>query len=100
MSLIGSVPTPYIFDDRADFRDAAAQIQAIYELTSEERKRLGRSAREWTLSDEAMMTSTNMSKNVIKYINQTFDTWIPRKSYDFIQIKELSAKQNKTIISL
>jgi hypothetical protein len=41
-----------------------------------------------------------MGKNVIKYINQTFDTWIPRKSYDFIQIKELSAKQNKTIISL
>jgi len=100
MSLIGSVPTPYIFDDRADFRDAAAQIKAIYDLAPEERKRLGRSAREWTLSDEAMMTSTNMSKNVIKYIDQTFDTWIPRKSYDFIKIKELSAKQNKTVISL
>jgi len=45
MSLIGSVPTPYICDDRADFRDAAAQIKAIYDLTPEERKRLGRSAR-------------------------------------------------------
>jgi glycosyltransferase involved in cell wall biosynthesis len=100
MSLIGSVPTPYIFDDRADFRDAAAQIKAIYDLTPEERKRLGKSAREWTLSDEAMMTSTNMGKNVIKYIDQTFDTWIPRKSHDFIKIEELSAKQNKTVISL
>jgi len=47
-----------------------------------------------------MMTSTNMGKNVIKYIDQTFDTWIPRKSHDFIKIEELSAKQNKTVISL
>jgi hypothetical protein len=100
MSLIGSVPTPYIFDDRADFRDAAAQIRTIYDLDPKERKRLGKSAREWTLSDEAMMTSTNMGKNVIKYIDQTFDTWVPRKSHDFIKIEELSAKQNKTVISL
>jgi hypothetical protein len=100
MSLIGSVPTPYIFDDRADFRDATAQIKAVYELSSEERKTLGKAAREWAISDEAMMTSTNMGKNVIKYIDQTFDTWVPRKSHDFIKIEELSAKQNKTVISL
>ena len=100
MSLIGSVPTPYIFDDRADFRDATNQIQAIYNLSPEERKRLGNLAREWTLSDEAMMTSTNMGKNVIRYIDQTFDTWIPRKSHDFLKIEELVAKQNKTVISL
>jgi glycosyltransferase involved in cell wall biosynthesis len=41
MSLQGSVPTPYIFDDRADFRDAADAIMKVYELGSEERKRRG-----------------------------------------------------------
>jgi glycosyltransferase involved in cell wall biosynthesis len=100
MSLIGSVPTPYIFDDRADFRDASVQIRKLYDLSVEERELKGKAAREWVLSDEAMMTSTNMSKNVIKYIDQTFDTFIPRKSYDFTQIQELPAKQNKNIISL
>ena len=100
MSLIGSVPTPYIFDDRADFRDAAAQIKAVYELGTEKRQIKGEAARKWVTSDEAMMTSENMGKNVIRYISETLNTFKPRKSYDFFQIDELPAKQNKHIISL
>jgi glycosyltransferase involved in cell wall biosynthesis len=100
MSLIGSVPTPYIFDDRADFRDAANQIKAIYNLGKEERTNKGKAARKWVTSDEAMMTSKNMSINVINSINKTLETFIPRPSHDFIQINELPAKQNKYIISL
>ncbi len=100
MSVIGSIPTPYIFDDRVDFRDAAAQIKAMYELSSEERKHKGEAARKWVTSDEAMMTAENMAKNAIKYIDKTFDTWEPRVSYDFIKIEELPAKQNKHIVSL
>jgi len=100
MSMIGSIPTPYIFDDRVDFRDAAAQIKAMYELSSEELKHKGDAAREWVTSDEAMMTAENMAVNTIKYIDKTFDTWEPRVSYDFIKIEELPAKQNKHIVSL
>jgi glycosyltransferase involved in cell wall biosynthesis len=100
MSLIGSVPTPYIFDDRADFRDAADQIRALYDLGKEERTNRGKAARKWVTSDEAMMTSKNMSINVINSIDKTLETFTPRPSYDFIQIDELPAKQNKHIISL
>ena len=100
LSIVGSVPTPYIFDDRIDFRDAAAQIKAMYELSSEERKHKGEAAREWVTSDEAMMTSKNMAKNTIKYTDKIFDKWEPRMSYDFIKIEELPANQNKHIISL
>jgi glycosyltransferase involved in cell wall biosynthesis len=100
MSLIGSIPTPYIFDDRADFRDVAKQIEAVFNLTSEDRKAKGEAARKWVTSDEAMMTSNNMAKNVIKYIDQTLTTWKPRTSHDFIQIGELPAKHNKHVISL
>jgi glycosyltransferase involved in cell wall biosynthesis len=100
MSLIGSIPTPYIFDDRADFRDVADAISEMYSMGQEERKERGKAAREWVTSDEAMMTSNNMAKNVIKYIDQTLTTWTPRASYDFIQIDELPAKHNKHVISL
>jgi glycosyltransferase involved in cell wall biosynthesis len=100
MSLIGSVPTPYIFDDRADFRDAAQQIEVLYNLKKEERIKLGQAAREWVTSDEAMMTSQNMTINVINSIDKTLETFKPRPSYDFFQIDELPAKQNKHIISL
>jgi glycosyltransferase involved in cell wall biosynthesis len=100
MSLIGSVPTPYIFDDRADFRDAADQIKVLYTLGKEERTNKGKAARKWVMSDEAMMTSKNMSINVINSIDKTIETFTPRPSYDFIHINELPAKQNKHIISL
>jgi glycosyltransferase involved in cell wall biosynthesis len=100
MSLIGSVPTPYIFDDRADFRDAADQIKVLYTLGKEERTNKGKAARKWVMSDEAMMTSKNMSINVINSIDKTIETFTPRLSYDFIHINELPAKQNKHIISL
>ncbi len=100
MSLIGSVPTPYIFDDRADFRDTAKQIEVLYNLSKEERISKGKAAREWVTSDEARMTSKNMAINVINSIDKTLETFTPRPSYDFIQINELPAKQNKHIISL
>jgi hypothetical protein len=100
---VGSIPTPYIFDDRADFRDAAKQIFEAYTIKTtnqKEWKKRCNAAREWVTSDESMMSSKNMGKNVIKYINQTFDTWEPRAPYDFLKIKELPAKHNKHIISL
>jgi glycosyltransferase involved in cell wall biosynthesis len=100
MSLIGSVPTPYIFDDRADFRDAAKAIFEMYSMGSDERKERGEAARKWVISDEAMMTSKNMSKNFVKYTDVMFDKWEPRAPYDFIKIEELPAKQNKFPISL
>ena len=102
MSLIGSVPTPYIFDDRADFRDAAEQIKKVYlaKTSSEDWDSIKQAARKWVTSDESMMTSTNMAKNVIKYIDETLSKWEPRAPYDFIKIDKLPAKQNKTVVSL
>ena len=100
MSLIGSVPTPYIFDDRVDFRDAADAIYEVYSLSSEERKERGKAAREWVTSDEAMMTAKNMCVNFIKYADETLTKWVPRTPYDFIKIENLPAKQNKFPVSL
>jgi len=100
LSLIGSPPTPYIFDDRADFRDAADKIRELYDMGKEEYIKKGKAARQWVTSDEAMMTSENMSKNFVKYIDKTFDTWEPRAPYDFIKIDKLPPKQNKTVVSI
>jgi glycosyltransferase involved in cell wall biosynthesis len=103
LSIVGSIPTPYIFDDRADFRDAAAQIEKIYHNKTsnpELYKEQSEAAHKWVMSDEAMMTSKNMAKNTIKYIDETFDKWEPRASYDFTKIEEFPAKHNKHIISL
>jgi glycosyltransferase involved in cell wall biosynthesis len=95
MSLVGSVQTPYIWDDRADFRDIAEQIEKVYthktqwpELYTE----ICKSAREWVTSDESMMSARWMAKNIIDGINETFDTFKPRPSFEFIKIKPLEPK--------
>ena len=92
VSIQGSVPTPYIFDDRADFREAADAIMKVYEMGSEERGHRGKLAREWVTSDEAMMTSENMSKNVIKHINEVLANWKPRHKFELIKIEPLKRK--------
>jgi glycosyltransferase involved in cell wall biosynthesis len=91
ISLIGSPPTPYIFDDRCDFRDVANQLASAYALKMEdanEYNKLGELAREWVTSDEAMMTAKNMCINVIDGIDETFKTWTPRSGFDLIKIED------------
>lgn len=92
MSLVGSIPTPYIFDDRADFRDIADAIEKGYNMSKEERHARGKAGREWAMSDEAMMSGDNMAKNIINTLDETFDKFKPRKNFEFIKIEDLPRK--------
>ena len=92
VSLQGSVQTPYIFDDRVDFRDAADAIMKAYEMGKEERERRGNLAREWVLSDEAMMSAANMGKNIIKHVNEVLAIWKPKPKFELIKVEALKKK--------
>jgi glycosyltransferase involved in cell wall biosynthesis len=92
MSLQGSVPTPYIWDDRCDFRDAAKGLLEVFKMSKEERERRGQLAREWVTSDEAMMTAENMALNVANCIDETVETFTPRKPYTFTKVTDLPKK--------
>jgi len=93
MSVVGSVPTPYIFDDRCDFRDVAKAIEEIYTLPADQRARKGLAGRKWVTSDEAMMSTRWMCKNVIDGVEETFATWKPRANYEFIKVDKLPRKK-------
>lgn len=93
VSIQGSVPTPYIFDDRCDFRDAAKGLVQAFEMSKEERNRRGMLAREWVTSDEALMTADNMAKNMADCINETLANFKPRKPYTFEKVEDLPKKK-------
>jgi glycosyltransferase involved in cell wall biosynthesis len=93
MSIVGSIPTPYIFDDRCDFRDVANAIQNIYELPVEERQRRGLEARKWVTSNESMMSARIMCENVFSTINKTFEKFKPRKNFELIKTEKLGRKK-------
>jgi len=95
MSLVGSIPTPYIWDDRADFRDIANQICHIWDIKSTNPKEfaeIGKEARQWVTSDESTMSARWMANNVIDGINETFDKWKPRAKFEFLKVEALKPK--------
>ena len=85
ISMVGSVPTPYIHDDRADFRDVAEAIEYWYNMSQEERDEAGRAAREWVTSEESGMSSSAMCKNVIESMDEAFAKWEPRSRFDLYE---------------
>jgi len=93
MSIVGSIPTPYIFDDRCDFREVAKAIEAIYSLPVEEREKRGMAGRKWAQSQEAMMTAEHMCDNVIDCVEETFEKFMPRKSFELLKIDKLPRKK-------
>ena len=93
ISIVGSIPTPYIYDDRCDFRDVAKAIEECYNLSPEERSRKGMAAREWVISDESMMSAAHMCDNVISTINQTINTFKPKKKFELIKTEKLERKK-------
>jgi hypothetical protein len=93
MSIQGSIPTPYIFDDRCDFRDAAKGLVEAFEMGREERSRRGMLAREWVVGEEAMMTAENMAKTVSDCIDETLANFTPRKPYTFTKVEPLQTKK-------
>ena len=90
MSLVGSPTTPYIWDDRLDFRDLAKAIQSVYEMSSEDRKAKGLKGREWVTSDESGMSARMMCNNIISSIDTTLDTFKPRKTFEFLKVEDLA----------
>jgi len=90
ISLIGSVPTPYIYDDRVSAEDIAAQIYNVYD------KKLNcapcyemacKEAYNWVNSDESMMNATNMCNNIVNGIEETFNRFQPREKFSLSNIK-------------
>ena len=93
LSIVGSLPTPYIFDSRADIRDISKAIEDVYNLSKEERLERGLKGREWVMSDESMMSAKNMSKNVINTVEEVLTTWKPRKRFELIKTEKIQIKK-------
>lgn len=92
ISLAGSIPTPYIFDDKCSPEDVANAILNVYSLEPTERIKRGLKGREWATSDEAQMTGELMSNNIIKVVDKGFEQFQPRSPFDLIKVDELESK--------
>jgi glycosyltransferase involved in cell wall biosynthesis len=84
-SVNGSVPTPYIFDDKVDFDDVAPLIRYWYLMPKWQRKAWGLNGREWMMGDGGLSTQ-NMCQTLIDGIESTFENWKPKKKFELYSI--------------
>ena len=84
ISLQGSPPTPYIWDDRCEPQDAAVALKEYYDMGRKERKRLGSLGAKFCRENQ--MTATVMGENFIKSMDGGFENWKPRKKYSMVKV--------------
>jgi glycosyltransferase involved in cell wall biosynthesis len=89
-SIQGSPATPYIFDDRCSWEDAANQLMEVYNLSKEERQERGMAGCKWATSDEAGFTSKHQAQRFIEVADELFNTWSPREKFEFINTSTYS----------
>ena len=85
-ALAGSVPTPYIWDDRVDIHDVVDAIEKVYNTPKEERKAAGLEGRTEFLG-EMGLSHTNMCQTLVDGIEATFENWKPRERFEVFKIK-------------
>lgn len=93
-SLQGSIPTPYIFDDHCDAEDLSDRLLEIYNLGKEERDRRGVTGRNWVLSEESGMSSTEMCKRFEACVDLLLDTWQSPPKFEMVKFKPKNYRDN------
>ena len=84
--MVGSIPTPYIIDDKVDVYDVADAIQYWYDKSPEDRKEAGLIGRDEFLG-EMGLNSKNMCKTLVDGIETTFKNWKPRKKSNVYKLR-------------
>jgi len=86
LALAGSVPTPYIWDDRVDIEDVAEAIEKMYNTPKDVRKANALIGREAFIG-EMGLTHTNMCQQLENGIESVFENWKPRERFEVFKIK-------------
>ena len=84
-TLAGSVPTPYIWDDKVDIYDVAEAMMFMYNTPKQTLKENGLEGRRAFIEDMGL-TNTNMCQTLIDGLDTTFENWKPRQSYELFKI--------------
>jgi glycosyltransferase involved in cell wall biosynthesis len=76
-SIQGSIPTPYIADDRPDWQDVAIQMKKAWKERGEKLKARGQAGRDYVLNPEFGFTANEMSRRFTHDILQTIKNFKP-----------------------
>jgi glycosyltransferase involved in cell wall biosynthesis len=82
-NLNGSVPTPYIFDDRVNDNDVADAIKTVYDWGKKGRKKRGLKGREFAIKN---LSSKVMCDKMSEGIEQSINNFKPKERFNLYKI--------------
>jgi len=82
-SLVGSPPTPYIYDDHVATEDIENALNSVYSLSKETRREYGNAGRRFMLSD-SKLNSYSMCNSMIHDIEYVLNNWTPINKYEIL----------------
>lgn len=98
-TLVGSISTPYIYEDRVNPEQIAQALLNVYNTPASVRNKNADKGREWAIGQEAGFTSEVMANRVVDACNEGFESFIPRPSYEVFRVEDSnpsSIKHNLT----
>ena len=94
-SIQGSLPTPYISDDRPDWQDVAIQMKNAWKNKGDKLKKQGMKGREYVLNPEFGFTHEEMNRRFVHDIDQTIEKFKPRGRMDIYNATEWTIPKAK-----
>jgi len=94
-TIVGSLPTPYIFEDIASFRDITDRLIEVYSLDKNDLQDKGLKGREWVLGPESKMSLDYMAEGFINEIDTLLSEWKVRPNYT---INKINSPKNQVNI--
>ena len=85
-TMVGSLPTPYIIDDKVDVEEVADAIKYWYDKHPEDRRESGLKGREEFIG-EMGLSNTNMCKTMADGIETTLKNWKPKKKSNVYKLR-------------
>jgi glycosyltransferase involved in cell wall biosynthesis len=82
-NLNGSVPTPFIYEDRVNNNMVSSAIGTVYGWDKKERKERGLKGREWAMKN---LSSKVMCDSLIEGIETTLKNYKPKKKFELYKI--------------
>ena len=84
--MVGSIPTPYIIDDKVDVHEVSNAIKYWYDKTPEQRNKAGLKGRKEFMG-EMGLSAENMCKTLVDGIETTFKNWKPKKKFNVYKLR-------------
>lgn len=84
-TIIGSIATPYIFDDKVNLDEVAETIRVVYDTDRNVLKENGTKGREWMLGD-GKFSVDHMSEEMMRAVNVTLENWQQKERYKLYRI--------------